>query len=362
MSRRFICACLAVACGFALSAAEPVKAVLVVQNHVTSGRLTRPLTDLAPLLSEALSSSGVLRIVNPSDMVGTTQNRGQAGERLPESSSVRLAENCGAWLLVTASVNGMSVKSFGQPVLVKQLSARVTLEAKCVPGGESLGGTTFTVLSPKKTPADFEENLDNVYEELTDELCHMAAESFLPKIRDAIHPPAAAQKVAVGFGCNVAGASVEIDGIARGTAGVGGGAPLRVEVSQGLHHLTVRYPFMIPYEVTAMFSEPSTFNIVLALTEEGRMRAQNEDRFRTLLSRLAKSGAVDDAVRQELAKGQKAYLTASYSRIRGMPQSLAISSDIRGGFLDMKVDGGAAGQVERTTDDLKREVDDASKK
>ncbi len=362
MSRKLICACLAAACGFALCAAEPVKAVLVVQNHVTSGRLKRPLTELTPLLSEVLSSSGVLQIVNPSDMVGTAQNRGHLGERLPESSAVRLAENCGAWLLVTASVNGMSVKSFGQPVLVKQLSARVTLEAKCVPGGESFGGTTLTVVSPKKTPADFEENLDSVYEELTEELCHMAAERFLPKIRDAIRPPATVPKVLVGFGCNVAGASVEIDGIARGTAGVSGGAPLRAEVSQGLHHLTVRYPFMIPYEVTAMFSEPSTFNIVLELTEQGRMRAQNEARFRTLLDRLAKSGTVDDAVRQELAKGQRAYLSASYSRIRGMPQSLAISSDIRGGFLDMKVDGNVAGQVERTTEDLKREVDDASRK
>ena len=155
---------------------------------------------------------------------------------------------------------------------------------------------------------------------------------------------------------------MEIDGIARGTAGVNGGAPLRAEVSQGLHHLTVRYPFMSPYEVTAMFSEPSTFNIVLELTEQGRMRAQNEARFRTLLDRLAKSGAVDDAVRQELAKGQRAYLTASYSRIKGMPQSLAISSDIRGGFLDMKVDGNVADQVERTTEDLKRDVDNASKK
>ena len=362
MSRRFICACLAAVCGMTFCAAEPVKAVLVVQNHVTSGRLTRPLTELAPLLSEALSSSGVIRIVNPSDMIGTTQNRSPLGERSPESSSVRLAENCGAWLLVTASVNGMSVKSFGQPVLVKQLSARVTLEAKCVPGGESLGGTTLTVLSQKRTPDDFEANLDNVYEELTEELCRMASESFVPKIRAAIRPPAAAPVVAVGFGCNVAGASVEIDGIARGTAGVNGGAPLRVEVSPGLHHLTVRYPFMIPYEVTVLFRETSTFNIVLELTEQGRLRVQNEDRFRTLLDRLVKSGAVDDAVRQELAKGQCAYLTASYSRISGMPQSLAISSDIRGGFLDLKVDGDAAGRVERTTDELKRDVDDASKK
>ena len=101
---------------------------------------------------------------------------------------------------------------------------------------------------------------------------------------------------------------------------------------------------------------------MLELTEQGRLRVQNEDRFRTLLDRLVKSGAVDDAVRQELAKGQCAYLTASYSRISGMPQSLAISSDIRGGFLDLKVDGDAAGRVERTTDELKRDVDDASKK
>ena len=71
--------------------------------------------------------------------------------------------------------------------------------------------------------------------------------------------------------------------------------------------------------------------------------------------------AVDDAVRQELAKGQGAYLSASYSRLAGMPQSLTITSDIRGGFLDLKVDGNAAGQVERTTDELKRDVDDASK-
>ena len=362
MSRKLVYACLVAVCGCLLNAAEPVTAVLVVQNHVTSGRLNRPLTELTPLLSEALSSGGVLRIINPADQIGTSQNQPPLGERVTESSSVRLAETCGAWLLVTASVNGMSVKSIGNPILVQQLSARMTLEAKCLPGGESVGGVTVTALSQKRTPEDFENNKDNVYEELTEELCRMAAEMFVPKIRDAIRPPAWQPSVTVGFGCNVAGASVEIDGIARGTAGVNGESPLRVEVSPGLHHLTVRYPFMIPYEVTALFKETSTFNIVLELTEQGRMRTQNEAHFRTLLNRLVKSGAVDDAVRLEIAKAQSTYLKASYSRIAGMPSTLTIGSDITGGFIDLKVDGSNAGAVRQTTDDLARESEKASKK
>lgn len=329
----FVSMVAAAACSIA--AAEPVRAVLFVQNHATGGMFDRPLTDLEAMLSEALSSGGALRIVTPADVVGVDQNRNPAGDVRPESSTVRLAENCGAWLMVTASFNGISVRSYGNPVFSKQLTARATIEAKCVPGGESVGGVTVGVKSRRHSPEDFEANLEGIYEELAGDLCRQAAGPFLKRVSEAVRP-AEASEVSVAFGCNAPGAKIEIDGVAYGAVGVG--SPLRVRLSRGLHHLVFSHPYMIPYDATVMLREDSSFMVSLELTEEGRLRAKDEDGFRASLERTLKSGEVDDAVRREVAEGRKAYLSASFKRLSGMPETLAIGADVAAGVFDLEID------------------------
>lgn len=303
--------------------AEPVKALLVVQNHTGAECLIK-LPNLATRLSVALSGE-TFEVIDPNDVVGENLNRGVKGETMPLSSATRLAEHLGAGALITASIDDISEITIGSPALVKQLSVTMTLQAKRVPSGGGTGGIEVTALSRKYTTAEFAQNAGAVYAQLMSQICRSAAQQFLPQVAK-VEWKTSAQKVMVAFGCNYAGADVAIDGVSYGTAGTVGEAPLQVPVSPGIHNLTVSYPFALPYKVQANFMANSTYMISLQPTEEGRRRRKDDAYFAELLDRAAKSGATDDFCRTERAKGYAKYLASSHTRIAGMPQVLTKSN------------------------------------
>ncbi|MGN0833625.1 MAG: PEGA domain-containing protein [Kiritimatiellia bacterium] len=305
----------------ALSAfADPVKALLVVQNH-TGAECLLKLPNLATRLSAALSGD-VLEVIDPNDVIGEDQNRSVKGENMPLSSATRLAENLGAAALVTASIDDISEVTVGSPAIARQLTVTMTLQAKRVPSGGGTGGVEVMALSRKYTPDDMRQNQRAIYAQLMSQICKNAAQQLLPQVAK-VSWTAPAQKVMVAFGCNYPGADVSIDGVSYGTAGTIGEAPLQVPVSPGIHNLTVSYPFAEPYRVQAHFMPNSTYVISLQPTEEGRRRRKDDAYFAQLLDRAAKSGATDDFCRTERAKGYARYLASSHTRIEGMPQVLA---------------------------------------
>lgn len=319
MRKALVFACAAVSA--LVAAAAPVKALLVVQNHVGE-EYEKPLSNLATRLSSALSGS-VFEIVNPDDGVGVAQNRQAAGEQLPASSAVRLAESLGAVALITASVDDYSVVTVGSPALTKRLTATMTLQAKRVPGGEGLPGAEVTVTTRNYTTAEFDQNRNAIHAELVSRLCRQAAGQLLPNVAQ-VKWTEGADKVQVAFGCNWPGASVEIDGISRGTAGTLGQAPLKLRVSPGVHRLKVSFgTFVLPFETEAAFEEGTSFMITLQETDEGIRRRQQDAYFAELLDRAHKNGAADDFCRTERARGYAKYLSSSYVRIKGMPQVLS---------------------------------------
>lgn len=334
--------------------ADAVKAMLVVQNHA-SAEFRKPLSNIGTRLSTALSGDGLFEIIDPNDAVGDNQNRGVWGEKMPLSSATRLAESLGAEALIVASIDDVSpIVTAG---VVQQLSVTMTLQAKRVPSGASVGGEELTVMTRKYTLTEFKTNANVIYAQLMSQLCKRITDVFLPKMAK-VSWTAAPQKVMVAFGCNYPGADVSIDGISYGTAGTIGEAPLQVPVSPGVHNLTVSYPFANPYTVRAMFMANSTYMVSLEPTEEGRRRRKDDAYFAELLDRARKSGATDDFCRSEKAKGYAQYLASSHTRIEGMPQVLTKwnwgSGTIESPDLGLKPAGGSEKPVESTDAILKK--------
>ena len=338
--------------------AEPVKAMLVVQNHA-SEEFRKPLSNLGTRLSTALSGDGIFEIIEPNDAVGENQNRGVWGEKMPLSAATRLAEHLGAQALITASIDDVS--EIATAGVVKQLSITMTLQAKRIPSGASVGGEEVTVLSRKYTMNEYRTNSRPIYSQLVSELCKRISLAFLPKMAN-VKWTQSPQKVMVAFGCNYPGADVSIDGVSYGTAGTVGEAPLQVPVSPGVHNLEVSYPFAHPYKVQANFMANSTYMITLQPTEEGRRRAKDDAYFAELLDRAHKSGATDDFCRSEKAKGYAQYLSSSHTRIEGMPQVITNSNcgsgTIESPDLGLRPAGGGEKPVE-TTDALLKKVGDS---
>ncbi|MBQ3806558.1 MAG: PEGA domain-containing protein [Kiritimatiellae bacterium] len=338
-----------------LAHADAVKAMLVVQNHA-SEEFKKPLSNVGTRLSTALSGNGQFEIIDPNDAVGDDQNRGVWGEKMPASAATRLAENLGAQALITASIDDVSeIETAGA---VRQLSVTMTLQAKRIPSGASVGGEEVTVLSRKYTLNEYKTNNRPIYSQLISELCKQGSSMFLSKMAGVKWEQDAANKVMVAFGCNYPGADVSIDGFSYGTAGTIGEAPLQIPVSPGNHNLTVSYPFALPYNVRAMFMANSTYLVTLEPTEEGRRRAKDDAYFAELLDRAHKSGATDDFCRTEKAKGYAQYLASSHTRIEGMPQVLTKwnwgSGKIESPDLGLKPAGGSEKPVETTDAILKK--------
>ena len=305
-----------------LALAEPIDAVLVVQNHA-SDEFQKPLSNLGDELSAALSGD-LFNVIDPNDAIGEEQNRGPWGENMPLYAATRLAENLDAQALVTAAVGETSVVGFGVTARVQAVRMRLTLSAKRLPKGANVAAVTVEEMSPKMTPDALAQNAEAIYADLVSALVGKAAAEFLAKCEKVDWKRAAIKTVEVAFGCNFPGADVSIDGVSYGTAGTIGEPPLKVAVSDGLHNLKISYPYTEPYEVRAKLQEGTTFIAVLRLNEEGRRIRKEDEYFDVLMDRIEKSGATDDTVRLLRARGYAKYLSSSYTRIRGMPQILSM--------------------------------------
>jgi hypothetical protein len=154
----------------------PKKVALVVQNHCV------PLAGIPmEALTDALSAKltrGALRIVNPHNVIGMTQNTTAAGEEIPAISAVDLAREVGADGIVTASVTEFLETTVGTPVDVYQFSARVTLNLADAGSGAGVCGTTVLAKSPKYTPNQVAANSPAYL----GELLHSAVEACADKL------------------------------------------------------------------------------------------------------------------------------------------------------------------------------------
>ena len=91
--------------------AAPRKVALVVQNH-TSDAPTLPMAAFADTLMSRLSGK-TLRVINPHNIIGVSQNRSARGEIMPEMSAQEIGRSLEAEGVVTASIQEFTSEDIG---------------------------------------------------------------------------------------------------------------------------------------------------------------------------------------------------------------------------------------------------------
>ena len=301
-------------------AANRTRALLIVQNHGGTADTGLSLQQLGDWLASALGA-GAFSVVNPHDMIGTTQNVGPWGEKMPEASAVELAAKIGTPVLLTASVTDARVRHVGGTDPGVQAVMDFTLSAKAVPGGDLLASVNATARSKKQgSEIAFRQNAANYWSEVAKEGAYGAAPALCREWeKSGATPPPAAAPVRVFFASNVPGSNVRIDGVSYGTIGAD---PLAISVTPGMHNLEIAYPGMVPFKDLAMIQEGSAFVTVLKMTDAAALRAKEDAYFAALLDRVNRSGLTDDMVREAVGKGYAQYLSASHAKIEGMPRTV----------------------------------------
>lgn len=266
---------------------KPVKALLVVQNHV-SDDFKKPLADIGDRLDAALSGE-MFGIIDPNNNVGGNLNRSPWGEDMPETSATHLAENLGAKALITVSVGEASVAGIGNPMVAQQVKMTLTLSAKWIPSGMGFAAVTVTEKTIPMTPEVLVGSAESVYSDLVGKLVAKASAQFLEKAAKAVRMAEEPEKITVFFGCNVLGADVEVDGLSLGSC------PGQFSVSAGIHSVRVSYPpYYYEFSKQAKFTEDGqTFAVVLQINPAGerqRMGVLDYERKRAELDLWKRKG------------------------------------------------------------------------
>lgn len=243
--------------------AEPLDALLVVQNHV-SDDFQKPLTDIGDRIAAALSGD-IFSVIDPNDSFGDNLNRSPWGEGMPATSITRLAESLGAKALITASIGEASVVGIGSPMVAQTVKMTLTISAKRLPNGANLAAVSVTEKSPNMPPEVLEQSADGVYSDLVGKLVAKASAQILEKVKDSMRPFKDSEPITVFFGCNVLGADVEMDGLSIGIC------PGQFSVTPGVHAVRVSYP---PYyydfnKQARLVENGQTLPIVLQINPEG---------------------------------------------------------------------------------------------
>ena len=218
-------------------AADKTRALLIVQNHGGTAATSLTLQQLGDWLSAALGADA-FSVVNPHDVIGSTQNVGPWGEKMPESSAVELAAKIGTPVLLTASVTDVRVRNIGGTDPGVQAILDFTLSAKAVPGGDLLASINATARSKKQSSRIvFEQNAADIWSEVAKDGAYGAAPALCKAWKDnGVKPQPAAAPIRAFFASNVPGANVRLDGVSYGTIGA---ETLAVSVTPGMHNLEI---------------------------------------------------------------------------------------------------------------------------
>lgn len=302
-----------------------LKVALIVQNHAVQQEYQRYMSAVADMLTGTLSNLG-LSVINPANLIGSTQNTTAIGEVMPTSGSAGLAGMMGADYFITASLRRITQKTIGlrPETSFTALTIGMTLTIATAHDAAAFASQDIVLESPPQSRQMINNNLEDIFHNLLEDCSNKGAEWLVEKIaaRQSV-PAGAVQMVSVAFSCNVPGAFLEIDGVAVGTVS----GPVNLNIPSGLHSMRISYPFFLTHELQAIFLEGSRFDINLELSQEGFERWQSREAFLTLQERILESGATDDYVRRAMADGNAEFFKKSHFRWDGALQTLSITRD-----------------------------------
>lgn len=237
---------------------------LVVQNHVPGGTPV-PMAAFASTLTANLSG-GELRVINVDNVIGVSQNKTIEGEISPEASATSIGQMLNAGGVLTASVVEFTSTSLGVPSPHSyKLRVRVELSLADSGSGEvvcSVDGEKEDVFTKEQMDADGSAR----YERLLLDASAECAQKFLGELQKIGWLPQAPDMATVKFVCNVAGASVKLDGVLVGTS------PVCVIAPRGIHNLRVEHQFYTSYSSKVNLVDGQRLEIQLNLNEEGMKR------------------------------------------------------------------------------------------
>lgn len=331
----------------AVPARAPVPAALVVQNHA-SDDFQIPLAKIGDALKSQLAGT-VFTVKDPNAVFGKRQDRGVWGEKLPESSAIRLSEQAGADVLLAAAVDEATVVNVGNPVQFQRVLISMTLSAARIPSGDIVASVTETAESRQTTPALLFANRDErIYEACTNAVARVSRK-LLEKCKDIDWKDEGVRPVEVAFESNIPGADVQIDGVSYGTID---SKPLRLRISPGVHSLRIEANALglAPFVRTAMIQGDQTWTYVARENEEGRKLRVEDKKFDELLKHLEQGRATDNEVKLLVAHGYAKYLSSSHTRLDGMPQSLDTEGLGLGPNLDLSGGSSTNGALEAVRD------------
>ncbi len=280
--KRVIIALATVFAAFAVSAA-PRRVALVVQNH-TSNAPSLPMAAFADTLTAKLSGK-VLRVINPQNAIGVSQNRTAAGEVMPDASAQEIGRILNADGVVTASILEFTGEDIGMPAVAHSLKVRIAMNLTDSATGETICGISNAQYSKNYTLEQVKSGAAPLYENLMHDAASKCAAELLTKVSKSRWKAKKAKEIRVFFGCNVLGADVQIDGLSYGTC------PGEFPVTPGVHNILVSYPpYYQNFERRAMFkTDGQTYAVVLQITPDGEAQRLRTLEYETKLLELKKA-------------------------------------------------------------------------
>ena len=325
------------ALGIATAQAAP-KAALFVQNRA-GAQLESRLDAFNDLVSTRLTEAG-FEVIRSQDVLArfTESRRAEAAQELrqgvealqtvksegtvdgpsQEASALRIAQLMGADCLVFASMvslgeNRVRVQSYGVPQEVTTTTFRMALRVLEGVGGSQIYGDTIAVSDKVVQNANLQveagDQLDGLLDQGAVELTARVRGS-LARIEEA---RAAAALVTVTLNAP-AGAAVELDGVAVGTA------PGTFQVRPGVHEVRVTREGYATWEKTVAFADGQTLDIPMELSAVGLARKGELEEQARVDDIAREQSAADAKAKTTLADGAAKQMSESYIRLEGMPQ------------------------------------------
>lgn len=314
-------------------AGAPLEAQIDAFNDLVSTRLAdagfeviRPQDVLARFAEsrDAQSEQGLRQAV---EILQTVKSEGSADEPTQAASALRLAQLMNADYLVFASLismgeNRTSVQAYGMSQQQTVTTLRMALRVLEGGDGAQLYGDTVAVSEKIAQTA----NLQVEAGDLTNTLLDRGAVELAGRVRGSLAKieaakPAAAALASVTVTATAEGATIEVDGVAVGSA------PGAFQLRPGVHRMRVAKEGYATWEKSVNVTDGQTLNIAMELSAEGLARKGELEEQARIDAIAREQSAAGAQATTTLAGGQAAQASNSYLRLEGMPDSLSIGDD-----------------------------------
>lgn len=332
--------------------ATPLRAAIFVQNRANE-KADLQVDIFSELLSARLTEKG-FTVLSPDDVIGafrktkgvddsleqilTAALQSQKSESTIEgvltgSSALRIAQNINADFLIVATIlsvneNARNFKGYGLEQKVIDQVVRVSLKVLEGNQGGSVYGDVVTVNARAYQSAGLSQDLGDSYDGLFEAAAAKIADQIQSKIDRIRHSiDGEISLVPVNIDSNIADATVEVDGVALGSA------PNTFQLKPGLHRIRVSKEHYVTWERAVNAFGGLVLKAQLELSAVGIARKRELDQHELTVKagqaaidiRREQSAASAEAERARAA-GEKTMLENSHIRFEGEFDSLAIGA------------------------------------